>query len=285
MGIMPPPDSEQFSDEERADVIRWIRDVAMHVDCSGPAFPGSVTVRRLNRTEYGYTIEDLLGVEIDVSEELPTDDVGYGFDHIGDVLSLPPALLDRYLAVADMVVRKAIVVADEEQAPVRSFDGRSLASQGEVGRDFEFETAGEYILRVIASADQAGPDVAQMGIRWRDDELVVVDVVGEDEEHAYEVRVPVDEVGNYRFSASFLNDYYRPDDPDPELRGDRNLKVSRLEIVGPIGVLPENLPESHRRIFIETPAADAGLEEQLRCARINLEQFASRAWRRPVTRR
>jgi hypothetical protein len=281
--IMPPPDAEQPSDEERAAIARWVRDVALHVDCTGPAYPGRVTVRRLNRTEYGYTIEDLFGVTIDVKEELPTDDVGYGFDHIGDVLTIPPALLDRYIAVADKVVRDAIVVSDEEQAPVRSFEGEGLSSDGEVGDEFEFDTAGDYILRVIASADQAGPEVAKMGIRWRDDELAVVDVVGQDEEGTYEVRVPVDEVGEYRFAASFLNDYYEPEHEDPELRGDRNLRVHRLEIVGPIGVLPDDLPESHRRIFVETPAPDAGRDEQLRCAAVILERFAGRAWRRPVT--
>lgn len=282
-GIMPPPDSEQLSDSDRTTLLRWLREVALHVDCTGPAYPGRVTVRRLNRTEYGYTIADLLGIEVNISEELPNDDVGYGFDHIGDVLTLPPALLDRYLAVADLVVREAIVVADEEQAPVQTHDGRTLASTGEVGRDFEFNTVGEYILRVVASADQAGPDLAQMGIRWRDDELKVVEITGNDEENTYEVRVPVDQAGAYRFAASFLNDYYRPDDDDPALRGDRNLHVRRLEVVGPIGVLPENLPESHRRIFVETPAADAGREEQLRCARTILEQFAGRAWRRPIS--
>lgn len=281
--IMPPPDAEQPSDDERAALARWIRDVALHVDCTGAAYPGRVTVRRLNRTEYGYTIEDLLGVTIDVSEELPGDDVGYGFDHIGDVLTIPPALLDRYIAVADLVVRDAIVVSDEEQAPVRSFDGDGLSSDGEVGDEFVFDTAGDYILRVVASADQAGPEVAKMGIRWRDDELAVVDVVGQDEEGTYEVRVPVDQVGSYRFAAAFLNDYYEPEHEDPELRGDRNLRIHRLEIVGPIGVLPDDLPESHRRIFVETPAPDASRDEQLRCAGVILERFASRAWRRPVT--
>ncbi len=281
--IMPPPDAEQPSDEERTAIARWVRDVALHVDCTGPAYPGRVTVRRLNRTEYGYTIADLLGVRIDVLEELPGDDVGYGFDHIGDVLTLPPALLDRYIAVADQIVREAIVVSDEEQAPVREFDGDSLSSDGEVGEMFEFDTVGEYILRVVASADQAGPEVAKMGLRWRDDELAVVDVVGDDEEGSFEVRVPVDEKGAYRFAASFLNDYYEPEHEDPELRGDRNLRVHRLEIVGPIGVLPDDLPESHRRIFVETPEPDADRDEQLRCAGVILERFASRAWRRPVT--
>src|SRR6266576_5487233 len=70
--------------------------------------PGRPTLHRLNRTEYANAIRDLLALEIDVSELLPADDIGYGFDNIGDVLQVSPVLLERYLSVARKISRAAV---------------------------------------------------------------------------------------------------------------------------------------------------------------------------------
>ena len=70
--------------------------------------PGRTTLHRLNRTEYGNAIRDLLALEIDVADLLPADDIGYGFDNIGDVLSVSPFLLERYLVTAGKVSRAAV---------------------------------------------------------------------------------------------------------------------------------------------------------------------------------
>ena len=70
--------------------------------------PGRPTLHRLNRTEYANAIRDLLALEIDVSEMLPADDIGYGFDNIGDVLQVSPVLLERYLSAARKISRLAV---------------------------------------------------------------------------------------------------------------------------------------------------------------------------------
>ena len=70
--------------------------------------PGRPTLHRLNRTEYGNAVRDLLALEIDVAELLPADDIGYGFDNIGDVLQVSPLLLERYLSVARKISRTAV---------------------------------------------------------------------------------------------------------------------------------------------------------------------------------
>ena len=85
-------------------------------DCGKPANPGRVTIRRLNRAEYNNTIRDLVGVDFRPADEFPSDDVGYGFDNIGDVLSLPPLLMERYLAAAETISERAIVRAGGRQA-------------------------------------------------------------------------------------------------------------------------------------------------------------------------
>jgi hypothetical protein len=70
--------------------------------------PGRPTLHRLNRTEYGNAVHDLLALEIDVAELLPADDIGYGFDNIGDVLQVSPVLLERYLSTARRISRTAV---------------------------------------------------------------------------------------------------------------------------------------------------------------------------------
>ena len=61
-----------------------------------------MTARRLNRAEYNNTIRDLLGVDFRPADDFPQDDSGYGFDNIGDVLSLSPVLLEKYLKAAEI---------------------------------------------------------------------------------------------------------------------------------------------------------------------------------------
>ncbi len=58
---------------------------------------------------YANAIRDLLGIEVDVRTLLPADDADeHGFDNIADVLSVSPALLDRYMSAAKKVTRQAL---------------------------------------------------------------------------------------------------------------------------------------------------------------------------------
>ena len=70
--------------------------------------PGRVTARRLNRNEYSNTIRDLLAVDFRAERDFPTDDSGYGFDNIGDVLTISPVLMEKYLAAAERIAARAI---------------------------------------------------------------------------------------------------------------------------------------------------------------------------------
>src|ERR1700722_507098 len=85
----------------------------------GKRDPGKVTMRRLNRAEYRNTIRDLVGVDFDPTEDFPADDVGYGFDNIGDVLTISPLLMERYLAAGEAITKRAIVVGDPPTPPNR----------------------------------------------------------------------------------------------------------------------------------------------------------------------
>jgi len=104
---MPPDDEPQPSEADRQAAIRAIEAEMAKFDCGGERHPGRVTIRRLNRVEYNNTIRDLIGIDFKPADDFPSDDVGNGFDNIGDVLSIPPILLEKYLAAAESIVEKA----------------------------------------------------------------------------------------------------------------------------------------------------------------------------------
>ena len=106
-GIMPPAKKPRPSDEQKAQLASWIKSDVFKIDPAHPD-PGRVTVRRLNRVEYRNTIRDLMGVDYDTDGEFPADDTGYGFDNIGEVLTVSPMLLEKYLIAANAIVAKAV---------------------------------------------------------------------------------------------------------------------------------------------------------------------------------
>jgi DNA-directed RNA polymerase subunit RPC12/RpoP len=105
-GEMPPSGAARPTAAEMAVLEKWFDHVVFSANCAGPQDPGRVTLRRLNRAEYYNTIHDLVGVEYYPANDFPGDDVGYGFDNIGDVLSLPPLLMEKYLRAAEEIVAK-----------------------------------------------------------------------------------------------------------------------------------------------------------------------------------
>lgn len=106
---MPPDGNPRPTAGEYDAVTAWLQGVFRESDRAGPPDPGRVTIRRLNRAEYANTVRDFLGIDFNPTAEFPSDDVGYGFDNIGDVLTLPPLLMEKYLAAAEQIAAKAIV--------------------------------------------------------------------------------------------------------------------------------------------------------------------------------
>ncbi|HWB12379.1 MAG TPA: DUF1592 domain-containing protein [Pirellulales bacterium] len=290
--IMPPKDAAQPTAEEFRAVLASIEAHLSGSDCGLARNPGRVTIRRLNRTEYDNTIRDLVGVDFHPSDDFPSDDIGYGFDQIGDVLSMPPILLEKYLAAADQVVDRAIYVHTPEKTPRQTFpankvqheggnDGANcwqLASSGSVFTEVELPASGEYILRGKAFATQAGNELAKMAFKLDDEQVHVADVAAEPgAAEVYETKLRI-KPGKHRFMLAFINDFYDPQNPDPKRR-DRNLSIEYLEVQGPLHAPPPELPESHKKIvFCELKKGE--LHE---CAEKILGRFASRAFRRPAT--
>lgn len=279
---MPPDDADQPSREEAEKVERWITSYALVPDCSKGERPGRVTVRRLNREEYNNTVRDLFGIDVRPADDFPSDEIGYGFDTIGDVLSIPPVLLDHYIDAAEVVARAVIASTDAEAAPIRPIEGGRLNSTGQFTRTIDITEEGNYVLRVMAWGDQAGPDPCRM----------VIGVDGKPRRKAevsngpgapleYDVKLRLDR-GKHEIAVAFLNDFYDKAEKDPKKR-DRNLAVDTITLAGPVGILPATLPASHTRFFSKPidPASD--LTEQMEAFKVLLKPVASRAFRRPAT--
>jgi len=293
LGEMPPADAaSRPAPAEVAAVVSWL-DAALGPPPAPPPVragdPGRVTLRRLTRGEYDRTVRDLLGVHLRPSADFPADEVGYGFDRIGDVQSVPPLLMEKYLAAAEAVADEAIQIAAPVARTVEAEDaireGRGgtrggfawLVTVGAFSFDVEVPVAGDYLLRARVAGDQAGSDPVRLAFRVdgrdraRRDVEATVDAPG-----VYEARVRLAE-GKRRIGVAFLNDYYRPQHEDPAER-DRNMAVDWLSIAGPDPVPPP--PESHRRLI---PREPAGADDVRPAAREALATFLRRAWRRPVT--
>lgn len=108
-GEMPPSSfAARPSAEQVTALIHYVEGEFDRVDRSTKIDPGRVTAHRLNRAEYSNSIRDLLGVDFRASDEFPADDSGYGFDNNGDVLTVSPALMEKYLSAAEKIAARAV---------------------------------------------------------------------------------------------------------------------------------------------------------------------------------
>jgi hypothetical protein len=307
-GEMPPEKKPQPTQAQRELLAKFVEEVVFPVDPRKPD-PGRVTIRRLNRAEYNNTIRDLVGVEFKPADDFPVDDVGYGFDNIGDVLSMPPILLEKYLSAADKILSAAIVESgpildgphkriEAEKLPTTAEGSKpyggfafALNKEGEIYTTNHFDAPGDYIIRSRAFGQQAGPEAPKLELRLDGKAVKVFDVravEGKLENYDYKLHV---DAGDHRLAGAYINNYVKPD-------GDRNLLIDYFEIIGPVSIQP--YPETHRRIFFRenlSPAGEKSLSslpllgeragvrgrvDQDVYAREIISRFAKRAFRRPM---
>jgi hypothetical protein len=283
-GQMPPPERPRPAVKETEAVLQSIDAVLAKLDCSKVQSAGRVTLRRLNKVEYNNTIRDLVGIDFKPAADFPNDDVGYGFDNIGDVLSLSPLLLERYLAAADAILERAIVLADPPK-PARnrlgslqvSFGagetmrgGAVLHSKGSVSAE-SYLDEGDYVIRVQAYGLQVGDEPVRAAVRIGRNEGKEFEVKATDAAPAtLEVHTRV-RTGTARVSVSFLNPFT---DKTAEPAKQRQLFVRSIEVEGPFNPPAPVLPESHKRIM-----GIAGCRLQivncLSCVRLELAALGS----------
>ena len=294
-GGMPPRDEPQPSSDEKAKLLEFLDEKLHRIDCSQMSDPGRVTIRRLNRAEYNNTIRDLMGVTFRPADDFPSDDVGYGFDNIGDVLSLPPLLMEKYLNAAEKIVQEALLGVDTNHPDRKEFerdqlhrssvahlhgeDGLILVSVGDFHVDHDFPRSGDYLLRVSAAETPAGNEASKMEYRIDGKPIKVFEVTATEPKYAefeFTIHLPA---GRHKFAVAFLNDYYNEKAPDKNRR-DRNLIVRDVQIIGPTKVDDSDYPAFHKSFIVARPDQGKSIAE---AARENLRPFVSRAFRRSVS--
>lgn len=289
LGTMPPEDGEAMDDATRQQMVDLLDELANAVDCVRNPNAGKVALRRLNRAEYRNTIRDLTGVDYQPAENFPGDDVGYGFDNIGDVLSLPPLLLERYLDAAEYISGQAIYtppppkIFEINKAPSALKGAEKygkgnplgMASSGTVTLEADLPFAGNYTLRLTASGDQAGDEPVMVKVKCRRFEEVVP--VPQEQATEFDVDFRLGR-GKHQFEISFINDYYVPN------KADRNLILHHVSLKGTERQLsfamPDQLPASHEKLIFVTPNGQRPADQATAAV---VGRLASRAFRRPAT--
>ena len=114
-GMMPPTGRPRPSNDDAYKLISYLETSLDRAAANKPN-PGRAAIHRLNRTEYGNAIRDLLALDIDVTDLLPADDESNGFDNIADVLKLSPSLLEQYLAASRKI--SSLAIGDPAQTAV-----------------------------------------------------------------------------------------------------------------------------------------------------------------------
>jgi hypothetical protein len=286
-GDMPPEGAAQPGLAEREAVLGWIEATQRRLAFAGTKTdPGQVTIRRLNRVEYDNTVRDLLGVDLQAARDFPSDDVGYGFDNIGDVLSVPPVLAERYFAAADRIAEHAIVVADssptEKHGRVVELERLVSTPPGSVLRNgalvliegggvrltHDFPAEAEYELRVKAYGTPAAERKPRMAVRLDGSEVQRFTIGLRPA--VYSVRVNA-VPGPHVIELVFANPGVSAGTPPAE----RTLALDALRVDGPFIDLV--LPESHKRLIPSPPSENWRAE-----TRAIVAQLAERAYRRPA---
>ena len=284
-GEMPPQGRPRPSAAEMQAVTGWIDGQMARMDKNVKPDPGRVTARRLNKSEYNNTVRDLLAVNFRPADDFPNDDAGYGFDNIGDVLTLSPVLMEKYLASAEKISRMAIVTGKAFSPTQNRYNADKMKSDlttGAIAVGHQFPAYADYELTarfIDRRKDKDAPPTTVVlyldGKEIKRGSFPPVQAAN----RLITLKMPV-LPGDRKLRAVALNaegqPYRSPGDKllvDPSLR---DVFIDYVEVRGPFSNPKLDKPESHQQIFV--------CEEQTsECARKIVSNLARRAWRRPVT--
>src|SRR5947207_2395687 len=166
-GLMPP---EGRPRPDAASIAAFAASLESALDRNAAAAPnpGRVAWHRLNRAEYVNVIHDLLALDVDGTELLPSDMAGFGFDNNADVLSITPGLMSRYITAATKISRVALATSDNRPATsiykveigtrqdARMGEDMGFATFGGVAVKHTFPLDGEYAFQIRLTRDQDG---------------------------------------------------------------------------------------------------------------------------------
>jgi len=154
---MPPQGMPHPQEADYAGFTTWLANSLDRAWASRGTSPGRFVVHRLNRTEYGNAVRDLLAIDVDVTSLLPSDDADFGFDNIAASLKTSPLLLERYVTAAQRISTLAVgnpkeLPGNTEYSISREFsqnayiEGLPLGTRGGTVVRHIFPADGEYKL-------------------------------------------------------------------------------------------------------------------------------------------
>jgi len=302
-GMMPPP-GESRPDE--SDYLELTQGLENWVDSHSPRYPGSVTLHRLNRTEYANAIRDLLELEIDPTLLLPSDTLARGFDNLAGSLSLSSTQLEAYSTAATKIASMALgylrspteatFIPPGDTSQNQQLDGMPFGTRGGMVVSHTFPADGDY--KIIIKNHRVGTFMSgeQLEISIDGERVHLFDYTnlgrgrGEAGEGDLSITIPVKSgshaVGvtfiatNYRPSFSTIKQYDRKSLENEMLPGLYNYpEIGFLRIQGPFNPSQPIDSPSIRKVYTCRPGNQ---DQEVSCARQILSTLAGKAYRRPI---
>ena len=316
-GLMPPKRAQKPDQASRASLIAALEAVLDRSAAATPN-PGRRVFQRLNRAEYAAAVRSLFGLDIDVSNYLPTDTISASFDNIADVQTPSATVLQGYMRAAAHISRVAVgdptvdptstqYDVPRTQSQKERVDGAPFGTRGGTVVTHNFPADGKYTFQLLLHGEPAGllfgrtvrgiqMEVAIDGERAA---LLTVDRwISESDPTGLTVSTPPIHVraGARRVAATFIREFEGSEDdlikPIDHTLADTQIGVGygvttlphlrNLAVVGPFEVTGVSDNPARRAIFTCRPTAPA---EAVPCARRIIERLATQAYRRPLSAR
>jgi mono/diheme cytochrome c family protein len=311
-GMMPPAGAPR-PDRVTLDGLAAAVETTIDRAAAAAPNPGAPALHRLNRTEYGNAIRDLLDLPIDAATLLPGDDSSEGFDNQASVLGVSPALMQSYVTAAAKISRLA--VGDPTiSADVTTYVAPRGMSQAEHREGLPLGTRGGLLVRHIFPLDaeyefrigRAGGGLFGLPPVGTDDSVEItlngerLRVLDRNARGPLRLRIPA---GPQTIGVAVIRKANARGVDDLFSEHAASAGVTNLVINGPLNPTGPGDTPSRRRIFVctasptvpeETRAATAAASRRSPqatgpredgCARTILAKLATRALRRPITER
>ncbi len=290
-GEMPPKGIPKPPPEQMAALIQYVQTEFDHADRNAKPDPGRIVTHRLNRSEYSNTIRDLLGVDFRANEEFPADDSGFGFDNIGEVLTVSPTLMQKYLQAGEQIASRA--VGGDPLPKAGLFNPRDRVRRLDTGiiqLKYRIEYDADYLVRADLTGHRGPQDKAVTLVLSVDgkpvktaDVPVQISAVnrqgGATQRSCQQIRLNLTE-GEHTFQAEFVNDDAVASIPETDrLNTNKNIYPESIEIAGPFPSEEKKAAHASRKAFLTCDPATGRA-----CAESILNALTPRAYRRPVTK-
>ena len=317
-GGMMPPQGHRRPDQPSIDSFVNFLETSIDNAPKARSDPGRSPLHRLNRTEYGNAIHDLLGLDLNVSDLLPADDESDGFDNIADVLKVSPSLLEQYLSASTKI--SALAVGDPGITPVSQvypvppdlaqaghIEGLPLGTRGGILIHYNFPLDADYDFSVDLVQNIVGYVTGleyahKLEISVDGNRIFLAPVGGEEDNKMSDANLGIAKdtldarlktrvhvaAGPHAVAVAFLRkNSSESDEPLQPFTRDLDLQnmngiplIDHVTITGPFEAKGPGDAPSRRRIFICTPAKPA---DETACAKQILSGLARRAYRGPVS--